>query len=74
MKAKLIECTDCNQVYGFLTVEDVSVEEVKNKIGEIKKDFNDKGIDDWTIDDILNNFPENWIYSFEDDIENIIEI
>ncbi len=74
MKAKLIECTDYNQVYGFLTVEDVSVEEVKNKIGEIKKDFNDKGIDDWTIDDILDNFPEDWIYSFENDVKNIIEI
>ena len=36
MIANLVECSDYDVHYGILTVENVSVEEVQNKIYEIK--------------------------------------
>lgn len=60
MVARLVECNDYDVQYGILTVENVSVEEVQDKIYEIKKRFYDEGFDDWCIDDVFEEFPEEW--------------
>ena len=64
MVARLVECSDYDVQYGILTVENVSVEEVQNKIYEIKNKFYDEGFEDWTIDDVLENFPEEWEWDY----------
>jgi hypothetical protein len=63
MVARLVECSDYKVMYGILTVENISVEEVQNKIYEIKNKFFEEGLDDWTIDDVLEQFPEEWEWS-----------
>ena len=65
MKAILIECSDPGVVYGILTVENASAEEVQNKIHEIKNSFYEEGFNDWTIEDVFEKFPEEWIFDFE---------
>ena len=60
MVARLVECSDYDVLYGILTVENASVEEVQNKIHEIKNKFFEEGFDDWCIDDVLEQFPEEW--------------
>lgn len=64
MVARLVECSDYDMIYGILTVENVSVEKVQEKIYEIKHKFNDEGLDDWTIDDVFMEFPEEWEWDF----------
>ena len=73
MIARLVECSDYDEVYGILTVENVSAEEVQSKIYEIKNKFYDEGFDGWTIDDVLDEFPEEWEWSFEQDVD-VLEI
>ena len=75
MVARLVECTDYDTTYGILTVENASVDEVQDKIYEIKNRFYDDGFDDWCIDDVLNEFPEEWewVYTRTDD-NDIIRI
>ena len=75
MRANLIECCDHEVIYGILTVENVSVEEVQNKIYEIKN--NVKFLEenpDWTIDDVFEHFPEEWNWEFEQSTDNTIQI
>ncbi len=69
MVARLVECSDHDVQYGILTVENVSVEEVQNKIYEIKNKFFDKGFEDWTIDDVFMKFPDEWEWSFEREVD-----
>lgn len=65
MIARLVECTDYKMVYGMLEIKNVdSIEEVQNKIYEIKNKFNEQGIDDWSNDDIFEKFPEEWDWNF----------
>ena len=64
MKARLVECSDYDVQYGILTVEGVSVEEVQNKIYDIKNRFYDEGFNDWCIDDVFEQFPEEWEWDF----------
>ena len=64
MVARLVECSDYDTIYGILTVENVSIEEVQNKIYEIKKRFNDEGFDDWCLDDVFEKFPEEWEWDY----------
>lgn len=45
MIARLVECCDRDISYGFLVVENVSVEEVQKKIYEIKHKFHEEGFD-----------------------------
>lgn len=73
MKAQLVECTDYKMVYGILIVENVSAKEVQEKIYEIKNKFYDEGFDDWTIDDVLNEFPDDWEWDFEANFD-VLEI
>jgi hypothetical protein len=69
MRAKLVECSDYSTVYGILEVKNVSVEEVQNKIYEIKSRFDEEEFDDWAIDDVLEEFPEEWDWSYEEEEE-----
>ena len=73
MKARLVECSDYDVQYGILTVEGVSAKEVQNKIYEIKNRFYEEGFDDWCVDDILAEFPEEWEWDITQ-VDNIIEI
>lgn len=73
MKAQLVECTDYKMVYGILVVENASVKEVQEKIYEIKNKFYDEGFDDWTIDDVLNELPDDWEWDFETNFD-VLEI
>ena len=75
MRANLIECCGHDYTYGILTVEGVSLEEVQNKIYEIKND--EKFLEespDWTIGDVFEKFPEDWKWVFEHSTDNVIEI
>ena len=69
MIARLVECTDDNMLYGILMVEDVNADEVQKKISEIKNRFYDEGFEDWTIDDVFMEFPNEWKWSFERNVE-----
>lgn len=64
MVARLVECSDYDMQYGILTVENVSAEKVQEKIYEIKHKFNDEGFDDWTLDDVFMEFPEEWEWDY----------
>ena len=66
MKAILVECTDYDTMYGILEVQEVSEEDVQDKIYEIKRQFVKDGVDDWTIEDVLENFPDEWMWEFDD--------
>ena len=72
---KVVECCDHKEVYGYLEIENVSVEEVQQKIYKIKnsKKFL-KECPDWCIDDVFERFPSNWNWNFILDDENIVEI
>lgn len=64
MIAKLVECTDYKMVYGLLEVKDVNEEEVQNKIYEIKNEFYENDIYDWTIEDVFEKFPYEWEWTY----------
>jgi hypothetical protein len=64
MVARLVECSDYDTIYGILTVENVSLKEVQEKIYEIKNKFYDEGFDDWCIDDVFEKFPDTWEWNF----------
>lgn len=75
MKARLVECSDHDVIYGILSVKNVGLEEVQKKICEIKND--EKFLEenpDWTIGDVLENFPEDWKWTFENSTDDIVEI
>ena len=74
MRANLVDCCDHDATYGILIVENVSIEEVQQKIYEIKKEFCDNNFDDWCLDDVFEKFPENWEWDFEQGTDNDIEI
>jgi hypothetical protein len=74
MVARLVECSDYDVQYGILTVENVSVKEVQDKIYEIKNKFYDEGFEDWTVADVLERFPMEWDWSYEGGNDYIIEI
>ena len=74
MKARLVEVSDHKIQYGILTVKNVSVEEVQDMICEIKNRIYDEDFDDWSIDDVFEEFPNEWEWSFEDEPDNFIEI
>ena len=71
--AKLVDCCDWDCFYGILTVANADEDEVQNKIYEIKNGFYKKGFYDWTIEDVLNELPDEWEWDYETDI-SIIEI
>ena len=72
---KVVECYDHKVVYGYLEIENASVEEVQQKIYEIKNDdrFREE-CPDWCIDDVFERFPSNWKWSFISDDGNTVEI
>ena len=64
MIAMLVECTDYDYVYGILEVKNVDEEMVQQKIYEIKNKFYEEGFDDWTIEDVLEQFPSEWDWEY----------
>ena len=75
MVARLVECSDYDVQYGILTVENVSTMEVQKKIYEIKNRFYKEGFEDWCIDDVLEEFPEEWEWDFvQTNYDEAIEI
>jgi hypothetical protein len=75
MVARLVECTDHDMQYGILTVENVSAKKVQEKIYEIKHKFSDVGFNDWTLDDMFMEFPEEWEWDYMQTIgANVIEV
>ena len=75
MRANLVECSDHKVIYGILTVKNVSLEKVQNKIYEIKNDEKFlKENPDWCIDDVFEWFPEEWEWDYECLEDNTIEI
>ena len=66
MIARLIECSDYKHTYGILEVKDVSIDKVDDKICEIKGRFEEEGFDEWCIEDVLNEFPDEWEWGYWD--------
>lgn len=64
MIAMLVECTDYDTVYGILSVEGVDERTVQQKIYEIKNKFYEEDFDDWTIEDVLAKFPNEWQWEY----------
>ena len=64
MIAILVECTDYDTIYGILSVEAVDEGTVQQKIYEIKNRFYEEGFDDWTVEDVLANFPPEWNWEY----------
>lgn len=68
MTALLRECTDISYIYGVLIVKDVPQEVVQKKIYDIKATLGD----DYTIEDVLDKFPEEWEWSYDSRIEDLV--
>lgn len=62
---RLVECSDHDYDYGILHFKNVSLDEVQQKIYEIKNRLYEKDWD-WTIDDVVEAFPEEWECWFEE--------
>ena len=73
MVAMLVECSDHNVQYGILSVKGVSIEEVQEKIYQIKSRFYHEGFEAWCIDDVLAEFPDEWEWDFTR-TDKVIEI
>ena len=71
MVARLVECSDYNELYGILTVENVNADVVQAKIYEIKNKFWDEGNYAWSVDDVLEKFPKEWEWDFERVVDTI---
>ena len=69
--AKLVECTDRDVIYGILRVENADANEVQKKIYEIKNRFYEEDNDCWTVEDVLDNFPNEWNWSYEECVDEI---
>ena len=72
MIAILLDCCDTEVVYGVLTVDDVSVDDVKQKICEIKENFFCNGNYDWTIEDIFAQFPNEWTWNYKNSVNYLM--
>lgn len=68
---KVVDCTEHDEMYGILTVENASVKDVQNKICEIKSMFQDEGFEDWYIKDLFNRFPDEWEWHFESEVGKV---
>lgn len=64
----LNECTDYDMEYGYLVCEndEISVDEIQDKINEIKNKFYDDGYEDWDIEEVIENMPNEWKVSYFD--------
>lgn len=64
----LNECTDYDMEYGYLVCEndEISVDEIQDKINEIKNKFYDDGHEDWDIEEVIENMPKEWKVSYFD--------
>lgn len=72
---KIVECTNHNEIYGYLKLENVTAKNVQIKIYEIKNDktFLDKH-PHWSIEDVFNEFPKDWKWTYVSDNGKCVEI
>lgn len=62
---KLVECSDYDVIYGIFILKNVTAEELRAKIYEIKNDEKFlKENPDWCIDDVLALLPDEWDYEY----------
>ena len=71
---RVVECSDYDVFYGLLEVYNATEEEVQQKIYEIKNKFYEDGFADWTIDDVFDEFPSEWQWTFLQDDGYVLEI
>ena len=64
----LNECTDYDMEYGYLVCEneEISTDDIQDKINEIKNKFYNDGYEDWDIEEVIENMPREWKVSYFD--------
>lgn len=75
-RVKVMECCDHDVCYGILKIHNITVDKIQKKIYEIKnnEDFLEE-YPDWTIDDVFNQFPDEWEWEFiNTSTDDIVEI
>ena len=72
---RIVECSDHKKTYGYLVIDDITVDKVQREIYKIKnnKKFNEE-YPDWTIDDVFERFPKSWKWEYISDNGSIVEI
>ena len=63
MVARLVS-VETNELLGILTVKNKSAEEVQEKVDEIKNLFDTAGLKNWGIQEILDEFPDDWQWNY----------
>lgn len=72
---RVVECCDHKMIYGYLEIENATVDEVQKEIYKIKnnKTFQ-KQHPDWCINDVFARFPSKWKWNFISDDGSAVEI
>ncbi len=72
---KVVESSEHKVVYGYLEVENATVDEVQAQICKIKncKEFQNE-FPDWCITDVFEKFPSSWKWNFISDNGYTVEI
>lgn len=57
---------DTKDTYGYLSIENVSVNQIQHQIDEIKNsiEFKHEISEDWDFEDILERFPSEWKWHY----------
>lgn len=68
---RLVEATDSDIGYGYLTVDNVSQEEIEKTVLEVRKRLQTEMIDEdgvpyWDIEDFKEALPGDWDWDFEE--------
>lgn len=72
MFVRVVECSDHDILYGILDIDgSVDIRELQQKIYEIKAKFESEGRTDWTVEDVIEELPQEWFYAFEQDTESV---
>lgn len=58
---KLVDCSDSDE-YGIIVATGITPDEIQRKILEIKSNFSDD--EEWEIEDVLEQFPEEWDWNY----------
>ena len=71
---RVVESMNNDVVYGYI-VTDIDVDKIQEKIYEIKN--SDEFLEeypDWTIDDVIGCFPNDWDCEYIQDDNDVVEI
>lgn len=58
---KLVDCSDSDE-YGIIVATGIAPSEIQRKILEIKSNFSDD--EEWKVEDVLEQFPEEWDWNY----------